>query len=276
MAEETPAEPLVEEPVALASATPEPETPPDYVSVSDFQAAQEAQKEELKAQEDRIVTRLKQSTGDKVKAAVTSEVAGVLSAYDQAAEDFRPFLKEGADLTEIKRNAAIDKLLAQSTSPEPESEQETPPQVEAPELASSPPGRETEIAQILETTGVSGSEPELTEYAEQNKGKPWFQVGQGFEDLAKSIAARSAGTSAGVVPSQGQVATEDLAKEFRQEVDTYLYPKDSEGKLLGGARRNPSQLRLLQAKYRELGLTEEDLNISPQGKADLDWKQSLY
>lgn len=263
MAVETPVETPAEEPVAPASATPEPEPSPEYVSKSDYEAG-------LEAQEERIVARLKQSTGDKVKAAVSSEVADVVSAYDQAAEDLRPFLKEGADLEAIKRNAAIDKLLAQSASPESVPESETPSQVETPAPASVPPENQTEVAQLLEQHGLDGEEPELMEYAKANEGKPWYEVGQGFADLAKSIAARSAGDTAGVVPSQGQVAKEDLVKEFRTELDSIRNPTKQVPDGKGGfivepvmGRYGMKDLRQLQDKYVELGANIEDLDISP-------------
>jgi hypothetical protein len=128
-----------------------------------------------------------------------------------------------------------------------------------------PPGRETEIAQILEEHGLKDGHPELMEYAEANKGKPWYLVGQGFVDLTKSIQARQAGTSAGVVPSQGQVANPDLEAAFRKELDSIMNPKDSAGNDIGGGKYGMNTLRTLQAKYAELGLTEDQMDISNTG-----------
>ena len=140
-------------------------------------------------------------------------------------------------------------------SPEAVPEPVSPPEEKAPEPASSPPAFEAEIQTILETHGVKGDEPELLEYAEKNKGKPWYQIGQGFDELAKSIAARSAGTSAGVVASQGQVATSDLVADFRKEL--------AEGMKQG--QKGMRYLRQLQQKYVEKGASIEDLDISPKG-----------
>ena len=270
MAEETPAEAAPVEEVAPASAAPqEAESSPDYVSKSDFTAG-------LEAYEERIVNRLKQSTGDKVKAAVSSEMSEKMSGLDKAVELLRPLMREDVseeDVALVKERQFIRDLMAGSSS-EPEVESEAPSQAEVPEPASSPPGFQDEIQSILDTTGVSGEEPELLEYAEKNKGKPWYQTGPGFEELAKSIAARSAGTSAGVVASQGQVANTDLVQDFHKELDALQNPRDSEGNLLPGRRRGSmEQLRQLQQKHRELGVSEEDLDISEKGQAGLrtDW-----
>jgi len=248
MSEETPQETPVKEPVAPAGETPKQETPPEYVSQSDYKAG-------LEAMEESIVSRMKQSTGDKVKAVVASEVGEKLSSFDEVVELLKPHLPKDLDVQGIKRNAYLDKLMSESASPEAELEPDSPPKEKAPELASSPPAFEAEIQTILETHGVKGSEPELKEYAEKNKGKPWYQVGQGFDDLAKSIAARSAGTSAGVVPSQGQAATSDLVADFRKEL--------AEGMKQG--QHGMRYLRQLKQKYVEKGAKIEDLDISPKG-----------
>ncbi len=248
MPEETPQEKPAEEPVAPASETPKQETPPEYVSKSDYKAG-------LETMEESIVARLKQSTGDKVKTIVASEVGEKLSSFDEVVELLKPHLPEDLDVQGIKRNAYLDNLMSEKPSPEAEPESDSPPKEKTPEPASSPPAFEAEIQTILETHGVKGDEPELKEYAEKNKGKPWYQIGQGFEDLTKTIATRSAGTSAGVVPSQGQAATSDLVADFRQEL--------AEGMKQG--RKGMQYLRQLQQKYVEKGANIDDLDISPKG-----------
>ena len=255
---ETPQEASSEESVAPASATPEKETPPDNVSTSDFQAG-------LEALEERVVNRLKQSTGAKVKAAVSSEMDGRLSGFDETVALLREHLPEDLDLEAIKERQFVRGLMQQPTSDTPEVEPEAPSQAEVPEVATSPPGRESEIAAILETHGLKNAPPELLEYAEANKNEPWWKVGAGFEKLASEIAARSAGTPAGVVATQGQAANPDLIQEFRKELNALLNPVDSEGKHIPGQRLNMNQLRTLQQKHRELGVSEEDLDINPTG-----------
>ena len=250
MSEETPQETPAKEPVAPASETPKQEAPPEYVSKSDYKAG-------LEAMEENIVSRLKQSTGDKVKAVVASEVEK-LSGLDEAIDALRPLLKDGVsdeDIALVRERKYVQDLMSGKPSPEAVPEPVSPPEEKAPEPASSPPAFEAEIQTILETHGVKGDEPELLEYAEKNKGKPWYQIGQGFEDLAKSVAARSAGTSAGVVASQGQVATSDLVADFRKEL--------AEGMKQG--QKGMRYLRQLQQKYVEKGASIEDLDISPKG-----------
>ena len=246
---ETPAEGDPKEPVSPASETPkEPAPSPEYVSKADLVAFGT----ELV---DQIVPRLKQSQKDVIKANVASEVGEKLSSFDEVVELLKPHLPEDLDVQGIKRNAFLDSLMSEKPSPEAETESETPSQVETPEPASSPPAFEAEIQTILETHGVKGSEPELLEYAEKNKGKPWYLIGQGFDDLAKSIATRSAGTSAGVVPSQGQAATSDLVADFRKEL--------AEG--LKQGQKGMRYLRQLKQKYVEKGANIDHLDISPKG-----------
>lgn len=257
MTEETPKEPSVEEPVAPASATPEPEASPEHVSKADLKAFGESLIEEM-------LPRLKQSQKDVIKTNVDSVVDEKLSSFDEVVELLKPHLPEDLDVQSIKRNAFLDNLMSGKPSPEAEPESETPPKVETPEQASSPPAFEAEIQTILETHGIKGDEPELKEYAEKNKGKPWYQIGQGFDDLAKSIAARSAGTSAGVVPSQGQVATSDLVADFRAEL--------AEGMKQG--KKGMRYLRQLQQKYVEKGAKIDDLDISP--KDSIKTRDYLY
>ena len=262
MAEETPAETPVEESVAPASATPEPESSPEYVSKSDLEA--------FGTQiVDQIVPRITKSQRDSIQARVSTEVNERMSELDKAVEVLRPLMREDVseeDVALVKERQFIRDLMAGSSS-ESEVESDSPPQEEVPEPASSPPGLQDEIQSILDAVGVSGKEPELMEYAEKNKGKPWYQTGQGFEELAKSIAARSAGTPAGVVAPQGQVANPDLVQEYRTELDGLLYHRDGGGKITGDKRRNMNQLRQLQEKYSELGLKAEDMELGSTSKA---------
>jgi hypothetical protein len=244
MTDETPQEAVSEEKAAPASAAPQEQPSPDYVSKADLKAFGTALVEE-------IVPRLKQSQKDTIRDRVASEVGDATSEFDAVVAALAPYLPENFDVSDIKRQQFIDKLMAQPSSP-PEPEPDAPSQAAAPEPASPPPGRETEIAQILEEHGLSGNEPELTEYAEANQGKPWYLVGQGFVDLAKNIAARSAGDSAGVAVPQGQVSNPDLAAEFRKEL--------SEAKEKG--RYGMNTLRALKAKYADLGLSDEEMDIS--------------
>ena len=256
---ETPAETPAEEPVSPASDTPVQEAPPEFVSKSDYETGLQVLQKEVDS--------LRQSSDDRAKnvATVEDKVKKKLSEFDSVVELLRPHLGEDVDIQGIKRNAFLDNLIAQSTPPDSELEPDAPPQAKDPAPASVPPENQTEIAQLLEQHGLKGDEPELAEYAETNKGKPWYQVGQGFADLAQSIAARSAGDPAGVVAPQGQVSNPDLVKEFRTELDGLLYRRSEKGEAIGATRRNPNQLRTLQQKYRELGLNEEDLDVSPKG-----------
>lgn len=247
MSEETPNEaPPVEE-AAPASEAPQEAAPStgSYVSREDHVA-------ELKALETKIWDRMKQSQKDVIKASVSSEVGEKLSGFDEVVELLRPHLPEDLDVQGIKRGAFIDKLMAQSPSPEPELEQSSPPQEEAPEPAGLPAGREAEIAQILETHSLDNAPPELLEYAKEHEGEPWWKVGPGFEKLASEIAARSAGTPAGVVATQGQVANTDLIQQFRTE----LAEARKEGQY------GMQFLRNLQDQYVEKGVKIEDLDVS--------------
>jgi hypothetical protein len=264
MTDETPQEAPSEEQVTLASEAPQEKSSTEYVSREDLDAFGAKLAESISKE---IVPRLKQSQKDVIQDRVSSEVKEKLSAFDEAVEMLTPHLSEDVDLKALKRQKFIDSLMSESPSPEGVPEQAPPPQEAVPEPASSPPSFEAEIQTILDAHGISGEEPELLEYAEKNKGKPWWQIGTGFNELAQSLATRQAGTPAGVVPPQGQVAHTDLIKEFNQEVDAYLNPRGGDGKLVQGQRRSIQRLRTLQQKYVDQGVPIEELDISPKSKA---------
>jgi len=258
--QETPPEKVSQEPAAPASAAPEKSTPSqEYVSKADLEAFGTTLV-------DQIVPRITKSQRDTIQARVSSEVNEKLSKFDEAVKTLRPLMRDGIkdeDIAQIKEREFIRNLMADSSS-KSEVEPETPTQVETPVVATTPPGLQDEIQSILEANKVSGDEPELKEFLEKNRGKRWFEIGQGFNDLAKSIAARSAGTPSGVVTSQGQVVTSDLVAEFRTEL--------AEGMKQG--RHGMRFLRQLQQKYVEKGANIDDLDISP--KDSVKTREYLY
>ena len=252
MGTETPAEVPSEESVSEATETPQQAPSQEYVSKSDYEAMHQELKQELE--------RLKQSSDDRAKhaASVSSEVTEKLSEFDETYKAMKPLLREDVseeEVAQLRERQFLQNLMQDSSSSKSVLEPEARPEAETPAPASVPPPFEAEIQTILDTHGVKGDEPELLEYAEKNKGKPWYQIGQGFDELAKSIATRSAGTSVGVVPTQGQAANEDLVKQFREEL--------TEGMKQG--QKGMRYLRQLQAKYVEKGADIDDLDISPKG-----------
>lgn len=76
--------------------------------------------------------------------------------------------------------------------------------------------------------------------------------------------------------AEPQVSNPDLVQEYRKELDALLNPLDSEGKAIVGQRRNYRQLQALQQKHRELGVSEEDLDITiaapEKGRTINDWQ----
>lgn len=248
--QETPADAPAPEQDAPASAPPEQAPSQETISKADVETL-------LAGVEERLAKRLKQSAGDRIRQTVTSEVKDALAGFDEAAKALAPLLREDATPEQIEalKERRFLRSLMETPSPDPEPEPQTPPQAAAPEQPSSPTGLEAEIQQILQGHNLSGSEPELRQYLQERKGRPWYEVGAGFAELAGQVAARAGGTAAGVAAPPGQAPKRDLAAEFRSEV----------GELLKLPHRNPRLLRTLEAKYRALGLSDEDMQVGPTG-----------
>ena len=245
MTEETPAEGAPKEPVTPASDTPPESTPSqEFVSKADFEAGLE-----------KLATRLKQSQSDVIEDRVTKAVSGKMSAFDEAAESFRPHLKEGVDVADIRRAAFLDNLIAESSEPsEPESP--SPPQDKPPEQASSPSLLEQEIGEILKEHDLREDEPELLEYVKANQGKPWYKIGPGFADLAAKVSARKKGSPAGILAETGRKPPDpDLAQQYVDELATAR----DEG------RRGHAVLREIKNKYRKLGLDVDNIRFEIPG-----------
>ena len=230
MPDVTPVEGAPVEPVAPTSATPQPATSPEYVTKSDFDAGLERLAEGL-------AKRLRQSQ---------------------------------TDVIEDRLEKSLDRLFGRpaASAPAPETPAPTaPPQATPAAQVSAPSGFESEIKAILDGHGLTGTEPELREYAEANKGKPWFQAGPGFATLAADLAARRAGSPAGVVaPTGGTAPAPNLAQEY---IDAVAAAR-------AAGQYGPAVLRKLKAEYRAKGLANVDsiryevsgVPVSVRGKSD--------
>ena len=63
----------------------------------------------------------------------------------------------------------------------------------------------------------------------------------------------------------GKRSPPDLARQFHEEVNAILFPKDANGKLLASRGRSMNTLRALQEKYVALGADLADLDMNPPG-----------
>lgn len=112
---------------------------------------------------------------------------------------------------------------------------DTPPGSVAEDADKELPTRESEIADILEKYKLSGEEEELTKFAEENQGEPWFKVGPGFNELAESLS------EVDLTPPPEPVEVPDLAKEYAAE-------------FVEAAKRSRNEAQNVRSKYRELGV----------------------
>jgi hypothetical protein len=206
---------------------------------------------------------------------VSGDIEAVIDArLEQFAEGLAKRLKQSQrDVVEDRLTKALNKYFGAegpaASQPKPES-----PAPSAPATAPSPAapvsatsGFEAEIKQILDGHQLTGSEPELREYAEANRGKPWYQVGPKFAELAATLAARRAGSPAGVVaPTGGTAPAPDLAQNF---IDAVAAAR-------AAGQYGAAVLRRLKAEYRAKGLTNVDsirfeisgVPVSSRGKSD--------
>ena len=171
MAEETQAEGCPREPASEATEAPQETPSQEYGSKSDYEADLQTLKKE--------VDRLRQSSDDRAKnvASVSTEVRDKLAKFDETVRALGPLMREGVgeeEIAQVRERQFVQNLMQQSTSDTPELEESSPPQPDSPALASVPPGRESEIAAILEAHSLKNAPPELLEYAEANKDEPWW------------------------------------------------------------------------------------------------------
>lgn len=190
----------------------------------------------------------RQSATDTIKAQVASAQK---SQSDFLLERLAAYLpKDGPSLDALKREAYLDEQMAKASSitEDPASPQDASPPPSGASLI------ETEIAAILEETGLTGQEPELREYVAANKGKRWYDAGPGFADLARKIAARKRGSPGGVMPGKGlKPSSSSLETAYLNEIAQAR--KDR--------RLGLDILRGIRSKYREAGLENvEAIDIS--------------
>ena len=210
------------EPVALTSATPQPATSPQPVS-GDLEAVIDARLERFA---EGLAKRLKQSQ---------------------------------KDIVEDRLTKALDKHFGKPAASAPAPEQpapSAPPQAAPAAAVTATSGFESEIKAILDERGLTGQEPELQEFAQANKGKPWYKVGPQLDELAAKIAARRGGSPGGVVVPPGPKPNEpELAAQYLEDIAAARK----------AGRFGAGNLRAIKDKYRKLGLAVENVRLEIDG-----------
>ena len=222
MTDETPAGVASVEPVAPTSATPHTATSPQPVS-GDLEAVIDARLERFA---EGLAKRLKQSQ---------------------------------KDIVEDRLTKALDKHFGKpaASAPVPETPASpAPPQATPAAAVTATSGFESEIKAILDERGLTGQEPELQEFAQANKGKPWYKVGPQLDELAAKIAARRGGSPGGVVVPPGPKPNEpELAAQYLEDIAAARK----------AGRFGAGNLRAIKDKYRKLGLAVENVRLEIDG-----------
>lgn len=194
--------------------------------------------------------RNRQSQKDTIEDRVAKSVD---SAYTQMLESIAP---EGTDLKDLRRKAWIDSQLENGDLPDENDVPDGSPQAPSGEGGTSKSLVQREIEAILQEHGLSGDEPELQEYVQQNQGTPWYQAGPGFAELAESIASRDSspanimGTGSGQSPP-----SPDLEQAYIKEVAALR----GEGR---GFQDRMQKLRQVKEKYRKQNLDVDQIDVA--------------
>jgi len=223
MTDETPAGVAPVEPVAPTSATPQTATSPQPVSGTDIESVIDARLEKFA---EGLAKRLKQSQ---------------------------------RDIVEDRLTKALDKHFGKpaASAPAPETPASpAPPQATPAAAVTATSGFESEIKAILDERGLTGQEPELQEFAQANKGQPWYKVGPQLDELAAKIAARRGGSPSGVVVPPGPKPNEpELAAQYLEDIAAARK----------AGRFGAGNLRAIKDKYRKLGLAVENVRLEIDG-----------
>ena len=226
MAEETPKDAPGAEADAVGAASQAEGSSTEYVSKAELTAAVDTIIAEMKAQ----AKANRQSQSDVIADRVKREVGGKLAAALRPESPSEPALVPAAP--------------SQAAEPAPTN------------VAS---GVEAEIQHILTEHGLTGSEPELTAYAQENRGKPWYQTGAGFAAVAQTISARAGGT---VLAGEGS--------QSASPNDTEAYITAVRGireAVIKGMDRNTSRAELtkLKDRFRKKGVKVDQIGFGSVG-----------
>lgn len=205
----------------------------------------------------------------------------VQSAVSETVEAFKPLLTEAQEeqtkrIQQSQRDAIKDRvgrsvasaLEAAGVSTAPASEDEGRGNADASHSDPAPESDPTdtdplalEMQAILEDAGIDGSQPEFQELLKANAGKPWYQWGSEFAELAQSIGERdSSGPIGG--GEGGPSPSSDLEAEYIEAVND-LYRQRREGALNSTDSR--IALRQLKEDYSKKGVEVDQIGFGIAG-----------
>ena len=121
---------------------------------------------------------------------------------------------------------------------------------------------EQEMGAILEEFELKGDEPGFAEWVKENKGKPWYSIGQSFRDLSKDIAGREKGTSVGNTGETKPAASDGLVRKYVDEMNA-ARQEMLEGKVRASTLRQTH--RLIKDKYRKQGVNVDQIGFGAMG-----------
>ena len=234
---------------------PNKSTAPEYVSKADFQTGLKDLGKQIMDSVSAGLKANRQSQSDVIRNQVGKQSATV---EGNLVERMAALLPEGTDLNALKRDAFVDSAMAGNlglANGQPDPKEEGSPSTSGGSLVKS------EIAAILKEHKVSADHPELLEYVKANEGEPWYQEGQGFDDLVRMIASREQGDGTTIIsPSGGPQPRPDLELAYRKEAGAVTSIPG-----LTYAQRM-TELRKVQDAFQKRGLNVKSIDLTNASK----------
>lgn len=234
MTDVTPSDVTLEGSGEQASSPPQEASSPEFVTKADLEAMAASISKQVEAG--------LRSNRQSANATIDNRVSGMQT---ELIESMKSLLPQGTDFEALQDQAWLRSQRKVASVPDtPVGE---PPQAEPTEPSQPESVVEREIATILQAHGLSGDEPELRQYLTESRGKPWYQVGAGLNELAGKIASRTSDPGNIMGSPSGSPPSPDLRAQYIQEVKALMATGayDQSGQV---------ELRRIQDRYEKLGL----------------------
>ena len=239
----------------------------------------------------------KQEQGSEKQFSSAELDAAVQSAVSKTVEQFEPLIKHAVeeqgertrqgqrDAIEARVGDAVKVAVKELGLPQPKASGET-------DTSSDEGSRQTtkqdepkskgsdlveqEMGAILEEFELKGDEPGFAEWVEENKGKPWYSIGQSFHTLAKDVAGREKGTSVGNTGETKPAASDGLVRKYVDEMNA-ARQEMLEGKVRASTLRQTH--REIKDRYRKQGVDVDQIGFGATGsiaRTDGEYKPNAF
>ena len=205
-----------------------------------------------------------------VENAVAKTVESFKPVLDEASKKQTEILKQSQrDAIKDRVDGSVERALAAqgisteapssgSSTSEPEPTAKSDKADEATQASDAIAG---EMTKILEDAGLKGDEPEMKEWMDKNKGKPWYESGTSFFETAQSIKGRADSAPIGGGEG-GATVPDDLTAAYVADRQA-IYARMSKGEITHYQAK--AEADAVKAKAAEEGVPVEQIGFGGKG-----------